>query len=188
MVNSKPAANKRRQYFIDRKFQSAFMFKFFLVLVIGALLTVVITMLMTRTTLTSSFDGARLVIEKTSLAILPSVVLTSIITTAVVGLVAIVVTLLVSHKIAGPMFRFNKDIEEIARGNLQKKIQIRDGDQFAEVADKLNEMVTSLNGRLREVQAELEQLSATASDLELPQDFVDDLEACRRGIDAKFRL
>jgi uncharacterized BrkB/YihY/UPF0761 family membrane protein len=84
MVNSKPAANKRRQYFIDRKFQSAFMFKFFLVLVIGAMLTVFITMLMTRTTLTSSFDGARLVIEKTSLAILPSVVLTSIITTAVV--------------------------------------------------------------------------------------------------------
>jgi methyl-accepting chemotaxis protein len=102
--------------------------------------------------------------------------------------VAVVVTLLVSHKIAGPMFRFNKDIEEIARGNLQKNIQIRDGDQFADVADRLNEMVQSLNGRLRKVQAELEQLSATAADLELPQDFVDDLEACRRGIDAKFRL
>ena len=188
MADSKAPNYKRRQYFIDRKFQGAFIFKFFLVLLLGALLTIVITMLTTRATLTSSFNGGRLVIEQTSLAILPSVVFTSVITTVVVGLVALVVTLLISHRIAGPMFRFNKDIEEISRGNLQKNVKIREGDQFGAVADNLNEMVGTLNSRLREVQGELERLSATASAENLPQAFIDDLEACRRSIDEKFRL
>jgi methyl-accepting chemotaxis protein len=179
---------KRRQYFIDRKFQGVFMLKFFLVLLLGALLTIVITMLTTRATLTSSFDGGRLLIEKTSLAILPSVVFTSVITTLVVGLAALVVTLLVSHKIAGPMFRFKKDIEEISAGNLQKSIKIREGDQFGAVADNLNQMVGTLNSRLREVQSELARLSTAAAEQKLPQAFVDDLEACRKRIDDKFRL
>lgn len=98
-------------------------------------------MLATQATLTSSFEGSKLVIEKTSLAILPSVIFTNVITTLVVGMIVIVVTLLVSHKIAGPMFRFEKDLEEIAGGNMQKHIQTRQGDQFGSVARNLNNMV-----------------------------------------------
>jgi methyl-accepting chemotaxis protein len=99
-----------------------------------------------------------------------------------------VVTLLVSHKIAGPMFRFKKGIEEISAGTLQKSIKIREGDQFGAVADNLNQMVATLNTRLREVQSELARLSAAAAEQNLPQAFVDDLEACRKRIDDKFRL
>jgi methyl-accepting chemotaxis protein len=179
---------KRRQYFIKRKFQAVFILKFLLVLVFGAILSVVITLMTTGETLTSSFEGSRLVIEKTSLAILPSVIFTNVITTTVIGILAVVVTLLVSHKIAGPMFRFEKDLEEISQGNLKKQIHIRANDQFGSVAENLNKMVESLNGKLCEIKQDLERVSEAASMQQLPQAFLDDLEECRKKIDSKFKL
>lgn len=179
---------KRRQYFINRKFQASFILKFCAVLIFGALLSIGVTLLTTQATLTSSFEGAKLVIEKTSLAILPSVILTNVITTLVVGGIVVLVTLLVSHKIAGPMFRFEKDLEEIATGNLQKHIQTRNGDQFSSVARNLNEMVENLNEKLCEVKQDLDRLSSEAAAQDLPQAFRDDLDNCRRNIDSKFKL
>ncbi|MBL4901136.1 MAG: methyl-accepting chemotaxis protein [Desulfocapsa sp.] len=188
MAKEKTVKFKRRQYFINRKFQTGFILKFLLVLVFGAILSVIITMLTTGETLTSSFEGSRLVIEKTSLAILPSVIFTNMITTTVIGILAVVVTLLASHKIAGPMFRFERDLEEISQGDLKKHIHIRTSDQFGSVAESLNEMVESLNGRLCEIKQDLERVSEAASIQKLPQVFLDDLEECRRKIDSKFKL
>lgn len=165
-----------------------FILKFLSILIVGGILSVAVTMLSTQATLTSSFEGSKLVIEQTSMAILPSVIITNVITTIVVCGFAVIVTLLVSHKIAGPMFRFEKDLEEIAQGDLQKTIKIRDGDQFENVAINLNEMVSKLNGKLSEVQQELDRLAVTAETENLPQKYRDELESCRNKIDANFKL
>lgn len=178
----------RRNYYIDKRFQTKFIARFFLVLVLGAFLSVVVTMLTTRQTLTSSFDGSELVIEKTSLAILPSVVFTSVLTTVVVGIVAIVITLLVSHKIVGPLYRFEKDIAEVTNGNLTKKIKIRDGDQFDAVAENLNAMVRNLNTRVNELKTNVSDLTAHAKRDDMPREFIEELEACKKRFDDNFVL
>jgi methyl-accepting chemotaxis protein len=178
----------RKKYLIDKKFQAIFILKFVLVLVAGGILSIVITLLTTESTLTSSFEGSRLVIEKTSIAILPSVIMTNIIATSVVGIMAVLITLLLSHKIAGPMFRFSKDLDEISQGNFQKKIQIRKGDQFESVAISLNTMVTNLNEKICEIQQELEKVTESATAKGLPQKFVNELKACKMNIELKFKL
>jgi methyl-accepting chemotaxis protein len=103
-------------------------------------------------------------------------------------MIVIVITLLVSHKIAGPMFRFEKDLEEISQGNLMKHIQTRQGDQFSSVAKNLNSMVENLNKKLSEVQGELDRIAEAAAKQDLPQAFRDDLEECRKNIKTKFKL
>jgi methyl-accepting chemotaxis protein len=178
----------RKQYFINKKFQAGFILKFFIILIVGGVFSVAITMMTTQSTLTSSFNGSKLVIEKTSSAILPSVIITSIITILVVGIIVAVVTLFVSHKIAGPMFRLEEDLKEISQGNLQKHIKIRNGDQFGSVARNLNEMVVQFNDNLREVQEQLDHLAHKAAIENIPQDFRDDLNECRQMIDTKFKL
>lgn len=188
MARQRTKSFKRRQYFINKKFQTGFILKFIGVLLFGAVLSVGVTMLTTQATLTSSFEGSKLVIEKTSLAILPSVIFTTIISTLIVGIIIVVVTLLISHKIAGPMFRFEKDLEEISQGNLQKHIQTRQGDQFSSVAENLNSMVGNLNEKLSEIQGNLTRLAEAATKQDLPQDFRDDLDECRRNIDSHFKL
>ena len=179
---------KRKKYIIDWSFQSFFILKFVLILIVGGILSIGITLLTTESTLTSSFEGSRLVIEKTSMAILPSVIVTNLITTAVVCAMAVVVTLLISHRISGPMFRFTEDLEKISQGDLQKKIQIRKGDQFESVAINLNKMVSNLNETLSETRQDLEKITERATEQRLPQAFIEDLKACKANIDTNFKL
>lgn len=188
MTATKSPQFKRRQYYIDRKFQTRFMLKFVLILIIGGCLSIAMTVLTTQESLTSSFDGSTLAIQKTSLAILPSVILTNVITTGLIAIFSLVVTLLVSHKIAGPMFRFEQDLKVIADGDLQKKFRIRDGDQFSGVVTNLNTMVESLNAKISIVQGDLDRLIAQAAEQKLPQQFIHELEECKNKIDSQFRI
>ncbi|MBU0971753.1 MAG: hypothetical protein KKC20_13950 [Proteobacteria bacterium] len=130
----KPTAIKRKQRFINPGFQARFIVTFCLILILGGGITIALTLFNTQDTLTSSFTNSKLVIQNTSLAIMPSVIYTTLITTALIGLVVILVTLLVFHKIVGPIFRFEKDIERVTRGDLKSRITIRKGDQFQELA------------------------------------------------------
>jgi methyl-accepting chemotaxis protein len=180
-----PAKIARRQYFIKKDFQTRFIVRFILVLIIGGIISVGLTLMTTRGTLTTSYVDARLVIQDTPLAILPSVILTTLITIVVVGVIAAIVMLLVSHKIAGPMFRFEKDIERIAGGDLKSHIHLRKGDQFQEMVTTLNTMIDSLNSKVSEIR------QAAAGQAENP----DLAEACRaefdklnRKITSRFRL
>lgn len=188
MADSQLSKFKRRTYYIDKKFQARFILIFLLVLVVGGGISIALTMLSTQETLTSTYGGEGLAIEKTASAILPSVVLTTLVTTLIVGVLVAVLTLLVSHRIAGPMFRFEQDLKEIGKGDLQKKIHIRDGDQFAGMVHNLNGMVESFNGKLLVVQNGLDGLAAKARDQQLPQAFIDDIEECRATLNSEFRL
>jgi len=98
----------------------------------------------------------------TSQAIMPSVIYTNIITTGITLIIAILVTLLVSHKIAGPMFRFEKDLERVARGDLKFKFHLRDGDQLADVVSSLNLMVDNLNNSLGIIKADTDKMAEVA--------------------------
>jgi methyl-accepting chemotaxis protein len=184
-------AFQRRKYFIDRAFQSRFIITFLLVLVFGACLSVAFTWFGWfggADTLTSHYDNGGLVIKKTSLAILPSLAWTTLVTTCILGLIVWIVTLLASHKIAGPMYRFERDLHGIATGNLQKKIGIRDGDQFAGMVLSLNAMVDSFNGKLGRLNGKLERLEASAKELDSPQALLDEIRECRQTLLDEFRL
>lgn len=137
-----------------------------MVLVLGGILSVSLTLFNTQGTLTTSYINSKLVIQSTSLAIMPSVIFTTLITTIILGIVAGFVTLLVSHKIAGPMYRFENDIQRIATGNLKDRIRIRQGDQFQEMANSLNQMIDNLSTSVTDIGKEVEQLvnSETLSD------------------------
>lgn len=103
-------------------------------------------------------------------------------------LVVLVVTLLISHKIAGPMFRFEQDLITIAQGDLHKKVCIRVSDQFGSIATNLNTMVESWHARITIVQNELDLLVQKAAEQNLPQQFIHELEECKNKIDSQFRI
>ncbi len=154
-----PASIQRRQLYINKKFQFRFIFKFVLILVLGGVITIGLTLFNTNDSLTTTYMNSKLVIQSTSLAIMPSVIYTTLITTFVIGLVVIMVTLLVSHKIAGPMYRFDSDIKRIADGDLKFRIRIRKGDQFQEVALSLNTMIESLASRVSAIKTNADDLA-----------------------------
>lgn len=56
-----------------------------------------------------------------------------------------VLGLLFSHRIAGPVYRIEKTIYEISKGNLALKIKLRRGDELWDLADIINTMTENLN-------------------------------------------
>ncbi len=168
----KPSHIQRRQLYINRDFQTRFIIKFCLILLLGGAISIGLTLFNNQETLTSSFSNSKLLIQNTSLAIMPSVIYTTLISTLVIGLIVIMATLLASHKIAGPMFRFEQDIDKISTGDLKNRIDIRTGDQLQAIAVSLNKMIDSLNNKVSDIKRDA---NALAGNDDLP-------ESCRREI------
>jgi len=149
---------KRSNYFIKKEFQIRFIIKFCLILLGGIILSSLLVFLFSQETLTSSFENSRLVIKNTGDAIIPTLVVTNLATLAVITIAAIGVTLFVSHRVAGPMFRFEQDIKRIAAGDLRVRINLRQKDQFPEMAKSFNEMTVSMHKKIAEIDEKIEEL------------------------------
>lgn len=139
---------KRKTLYIKKDFQFKFILKFCLILLAGVLISTGLLFLFSQETLTSSFENSRLVIKNTGFAILPAVITTNLITLGIICIAVIFVTLFLSHRIAGPMFRFEQDLCEIAKGNLCIRINLRKKDQFSEMAIALNKMTEGIHTKL----------------------------------------
>ena len=61
-------------------------------------------------------------------------------------------SILVSHKIAGPLFRFNLIFKAIKEGTLPLPVSLRRGDYLYREMENINQMVESLRGKLTELQ------------------------------------
>jgi methyl-accepting chemotaxis protein len=178
---------KRRQYFIKKDFQTKFIVKFCLLILAGVIISTVVVFLFTRGTLTSSFEHGRLVIKNTSLAILPAVMYTNIVTLGLISLASILVTLFVSHKIAGPLFRIVEDLKIIEQGDLTKKISFRGKDQLTELADSINKTTTSLHEKVFTIQTDVEHLLESASKQNAPKLLIEGLNHLKQEIKSNFK-
>ena len=182
------ARYKRRHYFVKKDYQFRFIVKFCLIVFLGALISSGLLFLFSRGTLTSSFDQSRLTIEKTSIAIMPAVLWTNAITLALITLATVIVVLFVSHKIAGPLFRFEKELREIAKGDLSKSIHLRREDQITEMAEELNRMTAGLRDRVRGVRSEVDRLIGLAAAESGETDWQREMEALKAQIQQQFKL
>ncbi|MCD4812130.1 methyl-accepting chemotaxis protein [bacterium] len=81
-------------------------------------------------------------------------------------LTAAVISVFVSHSIAGPMYRFERSIEAIRAGDLTLNIGLRKGDEFKQLADLLNEMVQSLRSNLSTDRQMIEEMAGLISKIQ----------------------
>ena len=188
MPKDKVGPIKRRQYFVQKGFQSKFILKFCIVLFIGIIISVGLLFLFSQNTLTSSFEQSRLVIKNTASAILPSVFLSHLIALVLITLLTIAVTLLVSHKFAGPLFRFQKDLEDIGSGNLTKVVKIRKNDQVKAMVDSLNQMRENLQEKILDIKEEVEQIVESTSGQDIPTDLSKRLDHLNQKIRNNFKV
>ena len=77
----------------------------------------------------------------------------------VVGLAGIVVT----HKVAGPVFKMKRQIQNVGAGHLKMPAQLRKGDELVDFFDAFRAMVESLRQRQ---EREIELLESAIAKLE----------------------
>jgi methyl-accepting chemotaxis protein len=56
---------------------------------------------------------------------------------------------LLSHRIAGPVFRLERDLEEIAEGRFDRRITFRKKDEMRGIAEKINKLLDKVQERLK---------------------------------------
>jgi signal transduction histidine kinase len=63
--------------------------------------------------------------------------------------VILILGLFLSHRIAGPVFRLERDLEEIAEGHFDRRIAFRKKDEMRSVAEKVNRLLDKVQERLK---------------------------------------
>lgn len=135
---------RRRTYFIEKKFQAHFILRFCVLVILGTLVTGIVLYLFSSHSTTVTFENTRAVVKSTADFILPILIQTIIVVTIIVGIATIILTLFVSHKIGGPLYRFKEEMKTIGAGNLKTGFHIRKTDQLQDIASGLNTMIESL--------------------------------------------
>ncbi|MDO9289237.1 MAG: hypothetical protein Q7T83_10645, partial [Thermodesulfovibrionales bacterium] len=99
MANKPPF--RRRNYFINKKFQTNFSIKFLVVIVIEAIMALGLFLYLSKGTLTTGYIGSELKISRTYDFFLPMLLLSNIVIVGVTGIIGIAVLIFMSHRIAG---------------------------------------------------------------------------------------
>jgi len=82
----------------------------------------------------------------------------------IVVLIATLASIIVSHKIAGPVFRLQKIADEVARGDLTHNVRLRGDDELKNLSSAFNTVIGNINllvTKDKRLLLELSQLSDT---------------------------
>lgn len=71
-----------------------------------------------------------------------------------------IVTVFVSHRWAGPIYRFERSAQIVSGGDLTHRVSLRTGDDLMELQDEFNAMITSLQRLVQKDRTLLERLQA----------------------------
>jgi methyl-accepting chemotaxis protein len=74
-------------------------------------------------------------------------------------------SLIVSHRIAGPLYRFRRSLRAIADGNLSTPAIIRQNDYLVTEAETINEMIASLRAKIEDIQEHCAEMHRVLSDV-----------------------
>ncbi|MFA7145700.1 MAG: HAMP domain-containing protein [Candidatus Ozemobacteraceae bacterium] len=82
-------------------------------------------------------------------------------------LVIAALSILVSHKIAGPVYRLEETTKLIASGDLTHRIHLRQGDELRDLQDAFNKMSESLSAMINKDREIIERLVKTSNEIKI---------------------
>lgn len=68
-------------------------------------------------------------------------------------LIVLIVSAVVSHRMAGPIFKFEKSCSIVAAGDLTHRVYLRKGDHLIDLQEHFNNMVEAVHVSFREVES-----------------------------------
>ncbi len=74
--------------------------------------------------------------------------------TLIISIIALILfcwrLLIISHRLAGPIYRLEKDLETIAEGNFHIRIKFRKDDELKSISEGINKILDEMEKRLLE--------------------------------------
>ena len=100
----------------------------------------------------------------------------------------LLISLYVSHRFAGPIYRFEKSAQSVGGGDLTHRVSLRTGDELMELQEEFNGMAAALQALLQKDRNLAQRLSERVDEIakRLPSDAAasrDDLKALKVELD-----
>jgi signal transduction histidine kinase len=155
---------RRRNYFIKKDLQGKYIFSFFIFVILGSILFTAILSFLSADTLTIVYDNYNVKIGQTPLMLLKEILSAHLIFIVTGGLLVVVLSMFLTHRFAGPIFRFEKSVEDMISGNFAFQIWLRNKDEGKELAEKINRLIMMLSATLKDLKQMNADMESTLSD------------------------
>ena len=155
----------RRRYFINRKFQLEFSLRFLLIIAAASIAVMLLFFYNSRGTMSVGYTGSEVKLLQTGAYFLPSLILSTVVIVIFSCLAGAIALILLSHRFAGPLFRFQATLDELSAGNLTRRFNLRNKDQFKDLADRINALSAVLDGKMGDIKSRAAEISRIIADL-----------------------
>lgn len=146
---------RRRKYLIDEKFQWRFVGRLIMPLVLGVIIITVVDYYFIWSLFTSPvpghYENMELVTFKISMYLLLYGLCIFIPVVAIVGII-------ISHRVAGPLFNIERILKNIGEGDLASRTVLRRKDELKNLAVCVNEMALGLANKISSIEEEVKAL------------------------------
>lgn len=131
---------RRIRYLVKRKLQ----FKYMLFLLFAMLIPTVICTGALYYFMWQTIAAEVALPETIALYLIPAlekVNLVLFISLPIVFFIMLLSSIYISHRIAGPLYRFENELKEIIKGDYSRRIKLRAKDELQEIADGINQLL-----------------------------------------------
>lgn len=155
------ARYKRRtkNFFIKKDMQGKFVLAIFLSVIGGCLLFALLLGIFSADTMTISYADNDIQVGATPWMLFKSAVTANWIFLVIGGTFLILAAMVGTHRIAGPLFRFEKALNVMAEGDLSDTIYLRAKDEGQDLAKKINHFNSTLSEKLTAIDRHSEAIN-----------------------------
>ena len=134
---------KRKTIFIKKNLQLRYMMLIILSVLCGlAIMTFELT-----ATLDELFDSYPVLVQPIYDEFIP-IAASFFYKIAIYLLFVVLISAILSHKMAGPVYRFEQTCKAIAKGDFSQRVHLRQGDQLVELQDEFNKMMDRVEAEI----------------------------------------
>ncbi len=175
---------RRRNYLINREFQFRYIGRMIIGIIVMAMIVSFTVYYTTWARIMDEFYNVARIASRFA-PLFNSINQTLLVILLVFLVLVVIFSVFISHRIAGPIYRFEKTLQAIAGGDMTMRVDLRKRDEFKQLADAMNEMVGELRNSLSSNRTLIEEMisiferieeSGVREGSELPSGHAKDLE------------
>jgi len=157
--------NRRKIILINKSFQYKLIAKFIILNTTILIIFAGFIYLFFNSELDSNLHPAHVTFKNMKEMLFPIITTLSLINIIISSIIIWIYILFASHKLAGPMYRFNQALDEIGDRNLKPLINLREGDQYIEISSSFEKMTGLLVDDISTIQDGISRLKETSHDV-----------------------
>ena len=142
---------KKRNFFIKKDLQGKMILAIFVSVLASCLIFILLFGLFSADTMTISYTNNTLQMGQTPVMLLKNAIAANWIFIVIGGTLLVILAMIGTHRIAGPLFRFEKALDNMERGDLGDTIYLRKTDEGQDLAQKINTFNKILSAKIGDI-------------------------------------